>query len=162
MLNVPLQTQRSPSDCLPVCVEMVLRFHGAKVDPVWLCAALECTAIGTPGFKVRNLEDCGYNVEYGTASDARVLAQALSERTPLILPVHTNNLPYWRIGTAHAVVLVDTDDESATVNDPALSDIQVISINHLLLAWPDFDQMYALIHPATSVAQSARPGLPQK
>ncbi len=162
LLNVPLQTQRNLSDCLPVCVEMVLRFYGANVDPAWLCATLECTAIGTPGFNVRNLERFGYRVEYGAASDARVLAHALSNRTPPILLVNTDSLPYWRIGTAHAVVLVDMDDETACVNDPAFADIQNISINHLLLAWSDFDQLYAIISAPTGVASLSLPGLPQR
>lgn len=111
---------------------------------------------------MRNLTRLGYGVDYGPASDARVLAQALHLGTPPILLVLTENLPYWQTRTAHAVVLVDMDDEVALVNDPAFAERQVVSLNHLLLAWSDFDQLYAVISPTAGAATTLRQGLPQK
>lgn len=111
---------------------------------------------------MRNLARFGYGVEYGPASDARVLVQALHHGTPPILLVQTENLPYWRTSTAHAVVLVDWGDEDALVNDPAFAERQIVSVNHLLLAWSEFDQLFAVISPAAGAVKSLRSGLPQK
>lgn len=159
---MPLQVQRSASDCLPTCAERVLRFYGVDVDPAWLYSVLECTAIGAAGFKVRNLARFRYDVEYGAASDARVLGQAHHQGAPPIRLVLTESLPYWRVQTAHAVVLVDWGDEYATLNDPMFADRQVVSIKNLLLAWSDFDQLFAIISPAAGAEISSRHGLPRE
>ena len=147
LLNVPLLTQRSRSDCLPICVEMALIYYGRQVDSRWLRQVLQATAIGTPGFKVLNLAAHGYHVTYAPATDERVLLQSLAEGTPPIALVRTDNLSYWQVDTAHALVVTGMDDESVIVNDPAFPIQQRIPRTEFMLAWSDFDYLYALIRP---------------
>lgn len=144
-LNVPLLAQRDRADCLPICVEMVLAYYGKQVDPRWLRQILQATPIGTPGFKVLNLATYGYRVTYAPATDERVLLQSLAEGAPPIALVRTDHLSYWHVETAHALVVTDIDDESVVVNDPAFLVQQRIARAEFLLAWSDFDYLYAVI-----------------
>jgi ABC-type bacteriocin/lantibiotic exporter with double-glycine peptidase domain len=146
-LNVPLLPQRNHADCLPVCVEMVLTFFGQSVDSAWLHRVLESTDLGTPGFKVLNLKRHGYDVTYAAATDERALTQALAAVIPPIALLYTTHLSYWKQETAHAVVVVGLTDE-VTLNDPAFPTTpQTVSHNTFMLAWSDFDYLYALIRP---------------
>lgn len=148
LLNVPRLAQRSRSDCLPTCVEMVLAYHGQAVDAGWLRRVLQSTDIGTPGFKVLNLQRHGYVVTYGAATDERVLWQALAAGTPPIILIRTAALPYWNTVTAHAVVVVGGDDDAFIVNDPTFAQQpQRIAHNVFMLAWSDFDFLWTLIIP---------------
>jgi ABC-type bacteriocin/lantibiotic exporter with double-glycine peptidase domain len=148
LLNVPLIAQRDRADCLPACIEMVLAYQGRSVDPGWLRHVLESKSIGTPGFKVLNLAQQGYAVTYSPATDERVLLQALSSGVPPIALVLTANLSYWDRESAHAVVVVGIDDDTVVVNDPAFpASGQRIPRNEFMLAWSDFDYLYALIRP---------------
>lgn len=146
LLNVPRIAQRERTDCLPTCVEMVLAYQGRVVDIRWLRRVLESTAMGTPGFKVFNLVRHGYHVVYSTATDERVLIQALIEGIPPIVLLATGNLHYWTVETAHAVVVVGVEDNTVIVNDPVFPETaQEISKDEFMLAWSDFDYLYALI-----------------
>ena len=85
---------------------------------------------------------------YSPATDERVLLQALSSGVPPIVLLLTTNLTYWDRETAHAVVVIGIDDDTVTVNDPAFSaSSQRVPRNEFLLAWSDFDYLYALISP---------------
>lgn len=148
LLNAPLLGQRNHADCLPSCVEMVLRYFGRAVDPAWLRNVLEYGPIGTPGFKLLNLQQHGYFVQYAPATDERVLRQALASGTPPIALVLTANLSYWKLVTAHAVVVVGIDESEITLNDPAFpKQAQRVAIDEFMLAWSDFDYLYALVRP---------------
>lgn len=148
LLNVPLLAQRDRADCLPACVQMVLMYQGQSVDEGWLRRVLESTKIGTPGFKVLNLERHGCSVTYAPATDERVLVQSPSAGIPPITLVLTTNLPYWSVQTAHAVVVTGIDDDAVIVNDPAFSaNSQRVPRNAFMVAWSDFDYLYALIRP---------------
>lgn len=146
-LNAPLLAQRNHADCLPICVEMVLAYYGKQVDSDWLRQVLEATPIGTPGFKVLNPAAHNFHVTYAPATDERVLLQSLADGTPPIALVQTNNLSYWTIETAHAVVVTGMDDESVFINDPAFPVRQIVARNEFMLAWSDFDYLYAVIRP---------------
>lgn len=147
LLNVPLLAQRNRADCLPICVEMVLGYYGRPIDPAWLRRILQTTPIGTPGFKVLNLATYGYRVTYAPATDERVLLQSLADGAPPIALVRTDSLSYWQVETAHAVVVTGMDDESVVINDPAFPIQQRIPRAQFLLAWSDFDYLYALVQP---------------
>jgi ABC-type bacteriocin/lantibiotic exporter with double-glycine peptidase domain len=148
LLNVPLRAQRDRADCLPTCVEMVLAYQGQPVDASWVRRVLESRPIGTPGFMVLKLEQHGYAVTYAPATDERVLLQALRAGIPPIALVSTANLAYWQQTTAHAVVVVGMDAETVIVNDPAFpATSRHIPFHEFMLAWSDFDYLYALIQP---------------
>lgn len=127
---------------------MVLGHFGRRIDAAWLRRILESTPIGTPGFKVRNLERHGYFVTYAPATDERVLMDALHRGIPPIVLLLTTNLSYWDTETAHAVVVVGMDDDMVMLNDPEFpQEIQHVPIDEFMLAWSDFDWLYALIQP---------------
>jgi ABC-type bacteriocin/lantibiotic exporter with double-glycine peptidase domain len=147
-LNVPLFSQNDRANCLPTCVEMVSAFFGRPVKRAWLRSVLETSEIGNPGFKLRNLRRRGYEVTYAPATDERALTTALSAGIPPIVLLHTTHLPYWTQETSHAVVVIALDANSAVLNDPAFSAApQSVSRQTFLLAWSDFDYLYALIRP---------------
>jgi predicted double-glycine peptidase len=109
---------------------------------------LESLDLGTPGFKGLNLQRHGYDVTYAAATDDRVLTQALAVGFPPIVLLRTVHLPYWERETAHAVVVVALDAEQATLNDPAFPAApQTVSRDAFMLAWSDFDYLYAVIRP---------------
>lgn len=145
-LNVPLIAQSDRADCLPTCVEMVLTFLGQRVEREWLRRVLESSDLGTPGFKLLNLQRYGYEVTYAAATDERALASALADGIPPVALVYTTHLPYWERETAHAVVIIAMDAEHVTLNDPAFPTApQTISRDAFMLAWSDFDYLYAVI-----------------
>lgn len=130
---------------------MVLAFHGVTLDPGWLRRVLESKAIGTPGFKVLNLRRYHFDVTYAAATDDRVLVQALRQGIPPIALVFTASLSYWERATAHAVVVTGMDNAVVSVNDPAYPEIsQALTHNEFMLAWSDFDYLYALVRPEES------------
>ncbi len=148
LLNVHLLPQSDRTDCLPACVDMVLAFLGQSVERGWLRQVMGSSDLGTPGFKVLNLRRHGYDVTYAAATDERALIQALVEGVPPIALLRTTHLPYWERETAHAVVIVAMDANHVTLNDPAFpSAPQTVSRNAFMLAWLDFDCLYAVIRP---------------
>jgi len=147
-LNVPLRAQSDRADCLPACVEMVLTFLGQRVERKWLRRVLESSELGTPGFKLLNLQRHGYEVTYAAATDERALSSALADGIPPVALLYTTHLPYWERETAHAVVIIAMDAEHVTLNDPAFPTApQTISHDAFMLAWSDFDYLYAVIRP---------------
>jgi predicted double-glycine peptidase len=128
---------------------MVLAFIGQSVKREWLCQVMGTSDLGTPGFKVLNLQRHGYDVTYASATDERVLVQALAGGIPPIALLRTSHLPYWERETAHAVVIIAMDMDHVTLNDPAFPTApQTISRDEFMLAWLDFDCLYALVRPS--------------
>ncbi len=150
-LNVPLLAQRDRTDCLPTCVEMVLIYQGQTVSRAWLCRVLETTGIGTPGFKLLHLCAHGYQVTYAPATDERPLIEALNLGAPPIALVLTHNLSYWPHSVAHAVVVTGLSQHTVIVNDPAFPELsRHIPYDEFMLAWSDFDYLYAVIRLAVA------------
>lgn len=151
LLNVPHIHQRDRVDCLPVCIKMVLAFLEQPLPRQRIDQILEPTPIGTPGFRVLRLRDCGYDVVYTAAIDERPLTEALTAGLAPIVLLHTRNLSYWERETAHAVVVVGMDARTVYLNDPAFLDApKAISRLEFLLAWSDFDMLYAVIRSIIS------------
>lgn len=102
--------------------------------------------MAAPGFKRLNLQRYGYEVTYAAATDECALASALAGGIPPVALLYTTHLPYWERETAHAVVIIAMDAEHVTLNDPAFpSAPQTISCDAFMLAWSDFDYLYAVI-----------------
>ncbi|MCL4868556.1 MAG: C39 family peptidase [Anaerolineae bacterium] len=133
---------------MPLCVEMVLTSFGQTIDSAWLRRVLESRDIGTPGFKVLNLQKHGYQVTYADATDERALTNALKAGIPPILLLMTTHLPYWSRATVHAVVVVGWGEDNIIVHDPAFPHApQTIWREAFMLAWSDFDYLSAIIQP---------------
>jgi predicted double-glycine peptidase len=87
-------------------------------------------------------------VTYAAATDERALIQALTDGVPPIALLRTTHLPYWKRETAHAVVIVSMDVDHIMLNDPAFPTApQTVPRDAFMLAWLDFDCLYAVIRP---------------
>ncbi|MCB0104280.1 MAG: C39 family peptidase [Caldilineaceae bacterium] len=119
MLSVTHQQQRQRSDCLAACAAMVLDYHGVKVNYSRLLRVLRMRDIGTSFYNLRALETLGVTVlvEDGSMDQLEV---CLTSGQPLIASVDTQDLLYWN-GQAvlHAVVVVGSDADTISINDPA-------------------------------------------
>jgi hypothetical protein len=125
---------------------MVLAYLGQTVSRDWLCQVLKVTGIGTPGFRLLCLRDHGYDVTYAPATDERPLIEALSAGVLPITLLLTHNLSYWQKQTAHAVVVAGFDAQTVILNDPAFPDTpRQVPYDEFMLAWSDFDYLYAVI-----------------
>ena len=134
-LPVPLHRQQNESDCLPVCIQMVLDYWGLPVSYQDLARQLDTDLdVGTPASRVLRLQSSTLSVEYSQADEAK-LRGYLAQRVPVVMLVDTAELPYWSRRAAHAVVLVGVEGPTAYVNDPAF-EIAPLSVNlgDLLLA----------------------------
>jgi hypothetical protein len=137
---------------------MVLTFFGQPAERAWLRQVMESSDLGTPGFKVLNLRPHGYDVTYTAATDERVLIQALADGVPPIALLRTVHLPYWEHDSAHAVVIVAMDTDSVTLNDPVFPKTrQTVPRDAFMLAWLDFDALYALIRPSLASESKIQP-----
>ena len=65
---------------------------------------------------------------------------------PNLFLVYTSELPYWNQATAHAIVLLGLDEDTAIVNDPGMSQAPLyVSRGDLELAWDEMGNLYALL-----------------
>jgi ABC-type bacteriocin/lantibiotic exporter with double-glycine peptidase domain len=146
-LNVTHQPQHKSSWCLPACVAMVSTYWGIPVRQVDVARWLGTSDIGTPSSRTQRLTNQKYSVIYGEGSLA-ILSGWLEQDAPLILFVRTGDLPYWKIDTAHALIVAGLDTEQATLIDPAVDAAYcVVPLGDLLLAWSHFDYTFAVVRP---------------
>ncbi len=150
-LPVPIRRQIRDGFCLPACIEMVLASLSIRQDQAAIARALgTLPGVGTPISAVTKLatriRDLGtLNAVFFATGEPDELKQVLNEGSAPILRVLTGQLPYWSEDTPHAVVLVDLDDNIATVNDPAFDEPQRVSFDELCLAWDDGGNTYVVI-----------------
>lgn len=142
-LPVPHHHQLHDGYCLPACVQMVLAYWGIERQQDDLARQLQTIpAAGTPARRVCSLASDTLRVTFqeGTLADLQL---ALSQNVPPILLVHTAELPYWSIATAHAIVLLQFTEDIATVSDPGVNAASVqISTGDLALAWDRMANLY--------------------
>jgi ABC-type bacteriocin/lantibiotic exporter with double-glycine peptidase domain len=147
LLSVPHQSQQSDGDCLAACAAMVLAHLGHAIDYPQLLKLLKIKPYGAPAGNVRLLENLGLNVVY-SKTGLQGLQAMLQEEHPVIVFVHTGELPHWTYSTDHALVVVGYDENLLYVNDPAHSEAPVtIPRGDFELAWLERDYFYALITP---------------
>ncbi len=74
------------------------------------------------------------------------LLSALQQRTPPIALVNTLHLEHWSLEAAHAVVVLGLDEQTVTINDPAMPAGQsVVGLDNFWLAWDDMANLYCLL-----------------
>ena len=145
-LSIEHQVQSEEFGCLAACAAMVLRVVGISVSQPELNRLLDLRTGGVPYSRLQRLAKYQVNVSLlpGLETD---LQRAIDRQNPPIIFVHTSQLrTYWTLSTRHAIVVSGYDDTNFYVNDPAFADApKQVPIDELMLAWLEFDYMYALI-----------------
>lgn len=96
---------------------MVMEFAGRAAPYEQIRELLGTRWFGTPAANLFRLEKLNLRVELAELPWPGVREQ-LEQGRPVIAFVSTGDLPYWRLDTDHAVVVVGFEDERVFVNDP--------------------------------------------
>lgn len=125
---------------------MVLRYLGVTIPYQRLLRTLETILdIGTPSFKVVNLQRLGFTVIYREGAFDELLQHLLAGH-PCIVFVRTGQLPYRSDNINHAVVVVGMDEQNIYVNGPESAEAPIrVSRGDFDLAWLEHDEKYAVI-----------------
>lgn len=132
--------------CLSACARMVVAHLGIALSEAEINQALGARDFGTPSFAIQKLASLGFQVIYREWSIPQTV-DTLRDGTPIIVFVRTAFLEYWGRDVAHAVVLVDVEENQRFwLYDPALSaGPTAVSWDGLLAAWAEFGYRGALI-----------------
>jgi ABC-type bacteriocin/lantibiotic exporter with double-glycine peptidase domain len=146
LLPIEHRVQEEEFGCLAACAQMLLAAAGLTVSQHGLNRLLDLRTGGVPYSRLQRLTKYNINIALA-AGDESQLRQVLDQRFAPIIFVHTSQLTsYWTVPTRHAIVVVGYDETNFYLNDPAFPDApQAVSIDELILAWLEFDYMYALI-----------------
>jgi hypothetical protein len=133
---------------------MVLAFLHVPLSYNRIIQILGTTAAGTPFRRLERLHSSGVKVVRGEGSLLSLQAYVTSG-FPLIVDVHTAELPYWQVrtdipenekATAHAVVVVGIEGEMVYLHDPDMDQaLQVVNAGDFELAWLMRDYRYAVL-----------------
>ena len=148
LLSVSHQKQRTQSDCLVACVQMVTEYLQNPLTYAEIFNLLGTRWYGTPFRHVERLKHAGLAVSLANLGLKDIQA-SLRAGFPVIVGVNTADLSYWTQAVDHVVVVVGMDGTSFYVNDPALPDgQQLISADELALAQLAFDNLCAVLKRA--------------
>jgi ABC-type bacteriocin/lantibiotic exporter with double-glycine peptidase domain len=142
-LQVSHVQQQADGECVAACAAMLLHYLSIPVNYRELLGLLKVTPIGTPAFRVRELEKLNITVIYkqGTLQE---LNENLANNRPCIAFVSASQLPYSRLSSNHAVVVSGMDDHLVYLNDPDLDYAPVaIPLGDFDLAWLERDEYFA-------------------
>ena len=146
-LKIPHLKQEQPSWCLPACVAMVAAYWQEPLYQPDIVNWLGTSWLGTPASHIQKLSQYSFIPLYQTGSFAQ-LQYWIAQQIPCILFVHTGQLSYWNVDTAHAVVLAGLENESVFLYDPAIETAPIqVSVDELMLAWSYSDYAYAILQP---------------
>jgi ABC-type bacteriocin/lantibiotic exporter with double-glycine peptidase domain len=126
---------------------MVLAFQGVALEEEELCDLLETRQAGTPVLNVllltQRVTRCHVEVTSTSFDD---LARRLQEGIPPIAFVSTAALQYWQTECLHALVVVEAQEQTVLVHDPAFATAPIaIPRDEFLAAWGALAQLTALI-----------------
>jgi ABC-type bacteriocin/lantibiotic exporter with double-glycine peptidase domain len=123
---------------------MVSAYWGQPLYQGDIARWLRTSEIGTPARNITNLSSYGFNVVYREGS-LQFLVASLQQGVPCITFVQTEDLPYWEVDTAHAVVFAGLEDDTVHLYDPAFPDApKRVSVEAFMLAWSFFDYAVAV------------------
>lgn len=146
LLRLKHRLQERPYGCLAACAQMLLHSLGVAVEQRQLNRLFDLVEIGALFSHIQRVERYGVGVSLQVGDEAALKA-AIDQGIPPVIFVHTGQLTtYWQENVQHALVVVGYDDEHFYLNDPAFPDApKEVAIDELMLAWLEFDYMYALI-----------------
>jgi len=153
-IMLPVVPFRQPKEgqCLAACAGMVLTYLNVPFSYSRLLKLLRVQWFGTAHSNIRYLTRLGVKVihKQGTLTE---LHQHLLLDSPCIVFVKTHELPYWKIATNHAVVVIGLDAQYVYLNDPEF-DINPIQVSRgdfdpsfvrTSLAWFEHGEFYAVL-----------------
>ncbi len=146
LLPIKHRLQEEEFGCLAACAEMALSALSISVSQRELNKLFDLRTGGVPLTYIQRAERYGVKVTV-LSGDERNLQQAIDQNLPPVLFVRTNQLTsYWQDDTRHALVVVGYDETHLYLNDPAFPDApKGVLLDEVMLAWLEFDYMYALI-----------------
>ena len=145
LLPVPHYPQEQKTTCLPASFRMVLSYLGIELDELSLSRLFKTHAGGTPTDNFASLEIPGINIvaEY---IDADLVRKYIQQDHPIVVYLYTEPLPYWKIPSAHAVVMIGYEGNRFFVNDPMFLDApKEIDAETFLEAWDMFNNFGIVI-----------------
>jgi ABC-type bacteriocin/lantibiotic exporter with double-glycine peptidase domain len=117
LLNVSHLQQRADSDCLPVCVQMVLKYWEREESYENLVRLLGTRWFGTPVDNILRLSQLGIRVTIEELSLEEIWAY-LQQDIPVMAFVSTADLSYWDTESDHVIVVIGMEEQWVYVNDP--------------------------------------------
>jgi len=153
VLQVPHLPQTNPqgrNSCVPAAVRMVLAFQGTALEEEALCDLLETQQAGTAVLNVlllsQRIANCHAEVISASFDD---LTRWLQDGVPPIVFVSTAPLQYWQTECLHALVVVEVEEQTVQVYDPAFATAPIaIPRDEFLAAWGELAQLTALVKVA--------------
>lgn len=150
MLQIPHLPQTNPqgrNSCVPAAVRMVLAFQGVTLGEEELCDLLETQPAGTAVLNVlllnQRVAKCHAEVASASFDD---LVRWLREGIPPIVFVSTTPLRYWQTECLHALIIVEAEEQTVLVHDPAFPTAPIaIPRDEFLAAWGELAQLTALV-----------------
>lgn len=148
LLPVPYLQQPHDGYCLPACVSMILNYWKIPLTQERVANLLGTTDVGTPISRVQRLTKHKLQVRYAAHGEWEDIQTAIAARLPVIVAVHAAWLPYSRIQSQHALVVIGCDEQTVFVLDPAANNEPIeLSQNAFLTAWIEMECAYAIIKP---------------
>jgi ABC-type bacteriocin/lantibiotic exporter with double-glycine peptidase domain len=146
LLDVNHFVQEEPFGCLAACAQIILDYLQIPSTQEQLNRRLGLRSAGTRYTHLERLTALGVHVTLQAGTED-ALKLAIEQGTPPIVFVLTGELTsYWQENVRHAVVITGYDDANFYLNDPAFPHApKLVPIDELMLAWLEFDFMYALI-----------------
>jgi ABC-type bacteriocin/lantibiotic exporter with double-glycine peptidase domain len=131
--------QSQEGRCLSACARMVVAHLGITLSEAEISRVLGARDFGAPSFAIQQLTSLGFQVIYREWSIPQAV-DTLHDGIPLIIFVRTAFLEYWNKDVAHAVILIDAEENQRFwLHDPALSNSPTtVSWDGLLAAWAEF------------------------
>jgi ABC-type bacteriocin/lantibiotic exporter with double-glycine peptidase domain len=149
LLPIPHIPQQASGECLAACAAMALNYSGYKINCRRLVQILQIRpGYGTPFPKIQTLTSIGIKVTYQQGNQEE-LYRFLSQNKPCIVPVQTDQLPYWnQISVGHAVVVVGMDRDSVYLNDPEFPKAPIqVPYGDFDLAWFELGEVFTILEP---------------
>lgn len=144
-LTVSHRQQRTQSDCLAVCAQMVTDYLGFAFSYDQIFQLLDVRSFGAPFRNIKRLESTALSVTIDYL-DRVEIAGYLARGLPILAGVHTADLRYWSQAVDHVVVVVGLDNAYVYVQDPSLAEgPQAVPLVEFDLAQLGFDCLCAIM-----------------
>jgi ABC-type bacteriocin/lantibiotic exporter with double-glycine peptidase domain len=116
-LKLPFYKQERSYSCVPACLRMVLAAKGCVLSETELRERCDCTFLGTEALKALDaLKLMGFsNSRKRTLRIAELIVELNSGLYPIVF---VNLLPIDGVNDAHAMVIIEVDDNEVQVCDP--------------------------------------------